>query len=53
MHITVKETISLKFPKFKQIIDFNLFFYSLVVFAICIILSFILKKIPLIKILVP
>ena len=52
MHLTVRETIS-KFSKFKNLIDFNLLLYSLIVFSICIFLSFILKKIPLIKILVP
>ena len=52
MHLTVNETIS-KFPKFQKLINFNVLFHSFVVFAICIIISFILKKIPLTKILVP
>ena len=52
MHLTVKETIS-KFIKIQKAISFNLLFHSLFIFSICIILSSILKKIPLLKILVP
>ena len=52
MHLSIRESIS-KFPKFQKIISFNLLFYSLVIFIICIIISFILKKIPLLKLLVP
>ena len=52
MHLAVNETIS-KFTKFKKLIDFNLLFHTLVNFSICLILSFILKKIPIINFLVP
>ena len=52
MHLTVKETIS-KFIKIQKAISFNLLFHSLFIFSICIILSLFLKKIPLLKILVP
>ena len=52
MHLTVNETIY-KFSKFKKLIDFNLLFHSSVIFSICLILSYILKKIPILKFLVP
>lgn len=48
MHLTVNETIY-KFSKFKKLIDFNLLFHSSVIFSICLILSYILKKIPIIS----
>ena len=52
MHSAVIETIS-RFKKIQRAISFNLLFHSLFIFSICIILSSILKKIPLLKILVP
>ena len=52
MHLTVRETIS-RFTKFQKLISFNLLFYSFFIFSICIIISSILRKIPLLKILVP
>ena len=52
LHLPVVETIA-KFPNFNNLINFNVLFKSLVVFLICIFLSGILRKIPLIKNLVP
>lgn len=52
MHLVINETI-LKFPKLEGLINFNLLFHSLVIFSICIIFSYILKKIPILKLLVP
>ena len=52
MHLTIKETFE-QFPKIKKIISFNLLLYSSVIFGISIILSLLLKKIPLLKMLVP
>ena len=52
MHLTVNETFS-KFPKFKKLIKFNLLLYSFITFSISIFISYILKKIPLLKIIVP
>ena len=52
IHLTLIETIS-KFPKFANVIKFNLLFNSLIIFLLCIIISLIKKKIPLFKILVP
>jgi surface polysaccharide O-acyltransferase-like enzyme len=50
MHLVVNEIAS-KFTKFNQLIRFNSLFYALVIFSICIIISYILKKIPLFKLL--
>ena len=52
MHLALKETLIL-FPKLDRLINFNVLLNSLFIFSICIILSALLKKIPLIKILVP
>ena len=52
MHLTVRETIS-RYIKIKKAVSFNILFHSLFIFSICIILSSIFKKIPLLKILVP
>ncbi len=52
MHFTVMETVS-RFKNFEKLISFNLLFHSFFIFSICIIISLILKKIPLFKILVP
>ena len=52
LHLPVIETI-IKFQNFNNLISFNVLFKSLVIFAICILLSRILRKIPLLKYLVP
>ena len=52
MHLTVKETIE-KSINFQKLISFNLLFHSFIVFSICIFISAIMKKIPIIKMLVP
>jgi len=52
MHFTINETIC-KFTKLTKLISFNILFHSSVLFTICIIISSILKKIPLFKHLVP
>lgn len=52
LHFTVKETLYL-FPKFRKLIDFNVLFYSFVVFLICIAISSILRNIHLLKFLIP
>ena len=46
LHFPVIETI-IKFPEFNNLISFNILFKSLVIFFICILLSGLLKKIPL------
>lgn len=52
LHYAVKETL-FEFKEFNKFIRINLIFYTFVIFSICIIISFILKQIPLLKILVP
>lgn len=52
MHLTVSETIekTIKFPKF---FGFSLLLKSFIIFSICIFISSIIRKIPILKILVP
>ena len=52
MHLAIRETFH-KFIKFNNLIGFNLIFRSLLLFLLCIFFSYVLKKIPLVKILVP
>ena len=52
IHLTLREVIE-KFARFKKLMSLNLLLYSFVNFSICIIISYILKKIPLLKLLVP
>ena len=46
IHLTIREVIE-KFSKFKTLMSYNLLMYSFITFSICIIISYILKKIPL------
>lgn len=52
LHLVIRETID-KFFKFDIFINYSLLLSSFVVFFICILLSAILKKIPLLNLLVP
>ena len=52
MHLVVIETFN-KFFKFDNLIKFNVLLSSFIIFSICLVISSILKKIPILKILVP
>jgi len=52
IHNVVIESIN-KFSIIKNLINFNLLFHSFIIFSICIYLSLIIKKIPILKILIP
>lgn len=52
MHLAVRDTIY-HFSKLRCILSFNIFINSLTLFTICIVFSYILKKIPLFNHLVP
>ena len=52
MHLTIKETLE-KFTCFKALTNLNILLSSLLLFLICVILSSIMRRIPIIKLLVP
>lgn len=52
MHLALKETIE-QFTVFKLLANLNILLFSLVIFLICVILSAIIRKIQVLKILVP
>lgn len=52
IHLAVKETID-KFFKFDELINYSVLLSSFIIFSICLFISAILKKIPILKILVP